>query len=453
MVKYFILAFLCLILVTASDPFFGTDLTWEKVPEESMDDVKEKPWMSPRSFRPYLTDSENRVSDAFKISPYYYSSVNFWFMIYTQFESSSVVIHDKSNLSLIYKVLDFSSLHKKGLHRNTLYILQDKIADEKIDLLKKEFDVLIKDPFSLAGSSKKIYGLLRRAQMKIPLNAKERISFFRELRGNLRTQTGQKNYIRDGIKRSLPYENFLKKYFTAKKLPTELLSIPFLESSFNPKAHSKVNALGVWQFMPFIAGAFVPKRTIKTDYRSNVGTISIAAAFLMSENYRIMKSWDLAVTAYNSGTKHLLKTKRELASDDINLEDVIKHSDSEHFGFASKNFFSEFLALAHTLAYKDELFDDLHDHERKDAEKELGFFMAKCSVRLHKELSNEQLDDVEFHNHQLKDTKMILPRGYILTTKGTLPSRKFHRLAFNDLVKYKPKDWDRLLRRQSCSTR
>src|SRR5690606_28582241 len=135
---------------------------------------------------------------------------------------------------------------------------------------------------------------------------------------------------------------------------------------------------------------------------------------------KILKSWDLAVTAYNSGTKHLLKTKRELASTSANLEDVIKFSDSTHFGFASKNFYSEFLALAHTLAYREEIFTDLHDHDRPDVDDELLFFISKCPLQLKKALNPEQMDDLLFHNHHIKGKTKAIPRGFLVTTKSIL---------------------------------
>ena len=451
--KYFVLALLALVFITASDPFFGIELSWKPLPREEKGDVRERAWMSTDAFRKYLEDHDDRVSDTFKVSPFFYPNVNFWFMIYTQFESSSVVLHDKTNLSLIYKVLDFSHLHEKGLPRNTLYVLQQKISQEKLDDLKVEMENLSMDPYSLSPSAKRIYRQLKQAGIEIPIRKSDRSILFTKLKNNLRTQTGQKNFIRDGVIRSLPYQAFIRKYFTDKKIPEELIAIPFLESSFNPRAQSKVNALGAWQFMPLIASYYVPKRTSSVDYRSNVGVSSISAGFLMYENHKIMKSWDLAVTAYNSGTRHLLKTKRELASSKIDLEDVIKHSDSQHFGFASKNFYSEFLALAHTLAYREELFDNLHKSDRPDVDDELKFYLTKCSLRLDKELNNSQLDDVEFHNHQLRSIKASIPRGIIITSKSTLPKNKFFRVAYNDLLKTKPKDWNKFINRQSCSTR
>lgn len=453
--KFLVLAFFTLCLITASDPHYGTDLSWYRIPKEKFQDVKEFPWMATESFRPYLEDKDGRVSDLFSVSKYYYPTVHFWFLIYTQFESSQIVIHDKTNLNLIYKVLDFKNLAHKGLGKNTLYILQQKLSDERIDKIKKDLLTLVNDPYSLSNDSKVIYRSVKEAGIVIPLTKRERISFFNKLRENIRTQTGQRNYIKDGIIRSLPYKPFIYKYFAKKGLPRELLAIPFLESSFNPTAQSKVAALGPWQFMPLIASYFVPKKSPSIDYRANVGVISVAGAFLMSENRNLMKSWDLAVTAYNSGPKHLLRTSRELQKKKvkINLEAVIKHSDSGHFGFASKNFYSEFLALVHALAYEEELFAGLHREERYNVEEILDFYMAKCPLRLDKVVSEKQLEDLEFHNHQIKDFKQMLPRGSIVTSKEALPSNKFYKLSFQQLVDRKPKDWVKYLGNQSCSTK
>jgi len=455
--RYLAITILFVLFVTSSDPHFGSDLSWVKIPKQSKDDVRELPWMSQDSFRHFLHDREQLVSKKFTVTDYYYPTVNFWFMIYTQFESSSIVIHDKSNLSLIYRVLDFSSLHKKGLSRNVLYVLQQKLADERILKLRSDLNFLAKNPFSLDSRAKVIYRTLKKASISLPLEKNERKKFFKTLSSNIRTQTGQKNFIEAGIIRSRPYKTFLKKYFISRNLPTELLAIPFLESSFNPRAESRVGAMGAWQFMPLIASYFVPKnsKSPKFDYRSNVGVISIAAASLMSENFKIMKSWDMAVTAYNSGTKHLLKTKRDLAStnNDIDLEAIIKHSDSEHFGFASKNFYSEFLALVHALAYEEEIFSNIHREDRFNMTSDLDFYLLKCSILIEKHLSEEQLNDVLYHNDNITQTKLSYPRGTIFTSKVVLSASKFHKLNLTQMVATKPKDWIGFLKNQSCSTK
>jgi membrane-bound lytic murein transglycosylase D len=442
-----------LFVLTATDPYFGSPLLVPATSKSTEQDIREIPWRATDAFEVYLKDREDRVDDAFTISPFFAPMVRFWFFVYTQFESSQVVFHDKKNMGLIYKVVDFSSLHKKGLPKNTLYVLQQKITSEKVEDLKKDLQYVSKNPFSLEPRAREIYDAIKRSGVVAPIQRNKRSAFFRSLADNLRTQTGQKNFIRDGVLRSLPYQSFLSTHFKTKGLPLELTAIPFLESSFNPAAQSKVEALGAWQFMPLIASFFVPKRTDLHDYRFNVGVSSVSAAFLMAENFKILKRWDLAVTAYNSGTKHLVKTKRELAGKHIDLETVIKHSDSRHFGFASKNFYSEFLALAHTLAYREEIFKDLNDHEREDVEEELRFFLVKCNLGLEKVLSDQQLDDVKFHNHHISDFKRSIPRAFILTTKSELPKAKFYRLSDKQVLSTKPLDWEKFLKNQSCSTR
>jgi membrane-bound lytic murein transglycosylase D len=450
--KYLVLSILTVWLVTASDPFFGIMLTTETYIPDTKPTVREHNWMKTTAFDKYLHDDDERVSDTFKLTPYYYPTVQFWFLIYTQFESTQVLVHDKNNLSIIYKILDFSSFRENQMNRNIHYVLQQKLTKEKVKAIKQTLAHLGKDPFSLKPEAKNMYRLLKNAGAQIPIKKLDRSAFFNQLRDNIRSQTGQKDFIREGVIRSLPYQGFLGNYFKERELPKELLAVPFLESSFNPRAHSKVNALGIWQFMPLIASYYMPKRSV-IDYRSNIGVASISAAFLMQENFKIMKSWDLAVTAYNSGTKHLLKTKRQMASSDIDLEDIIKGSDSDHFGFASKNFYSEFLALTYSLAYREELFEGIHSHDRPDVNQDLRFFMLKCSLRLDKNLDKDALDDVEFHNQQFKDLTKTHPRASIVTTKGQLPSSKFLELNFKQILNKKPKDWESLLKNQSCSTR
>lgn len=451
--KYLVLAILTLFFITASDPYFGFELGRRVSPAKSEDDVIEVPFYAQKAIEPYLRDHDNRVSDVFRIGDFYYPNVRFWFIIYTRLDSNQVAIHDRNNLSIIYKILDFAALKQKGIHSNTLFVLQQKLSKERVDEVRLALDKLVQYPHDMEPGSREIYRSIRNAGVELPPDPASRSALFKRLRDNLRAQTGQRDYIEAGLKRSLPYQTFLKWYLEKRGLPSELASIPFLESSFNPKAHSKVSALGIWQFMPLIGSYYLPKRTSTMDYRANVGTASIAAGHLLEENHRIMKKWDLTVTSYNSGTKHLLKSRRELASLDVDLEDIILHSSSNAFGFASKNFYSEFLALAHVLAYEEDLFPGLHYLERKDAADNLVFSITKCPMRIDKEVSSTEMEDIEFYNDHIKDFKKIFPKGTIITSKSELPSKKFLKLSENILLKKKPKEWPQLVRNQSCSTR
>jgi membrane-bound lytic murein transglycosylase D len=421
------------------------------VPEEVEEDVKELA-PSPSGFvDKYLSDYKGVIPEEFKLSEFYYPNVRFWFLIYTWFEPTQVVVHDKDNLDLVYKILDFSPLYQKELNRNTLYVVQQNITKEKVRILRQDLDFLIRSPFSQEDQVRPVLNALELAGVELPEERIPRIKLLKSLRRNLRTQIGQKSFIREGLQRSLPYQHFIRNHFLARGLPADLIAVPFLESSFNPQAQSKVSALGAWQFMPFIASHFMPARTSELDYRYNIGVSSVAAAHLMAENYRILKSWDLTVTAYNSGPKHLLATKRELASRDVDLEAVIKNSDSQRFGFASKNFYSEFLALVHTLAYQQELFDSIPQTDRPSDD--LIFHVSKCPLVLNKALEPDLLREVTEFNHQLRDLNRRYPKGLIVTTKSRLPAGKFLALTEKQILKIKPKSWPALTDNQSCSTK
>ena len=57
--KYLIICVSTLIFITASDPHFGNDFSWNKIPKENKDDVRELAWMSTDSFKHYLEDEDD----------------------------------------------------------------------------------------------------------------------------------------------------------------------------------------------------------------------------------------------------------------------------------------------------------------------------------------------------------------------------------------------------------
>jgi len=67
-----------------------------------------------------------------------------------------------------------------------------------------------------------------------------------------------------------------------------------------------------------------------------------AAARLLRDNYRILKSWPLALTAYNHGARSMQRARAKVGSDDINK--IIAGYKGRRFGFASKNFYATFMA-------------------------------------------------------------------------------------------------------------
>lgn len=123
-------------------------------------------------------------------------------------------------------------------------------------------------------------------------------------------------------------------------VPVELAALPHIESSYNYDARSHVGAAGIWQFMRGTAQSYL-RLTRYVDERLDPIRSTEAAARRLRENYEVLGNWPLAITAYNYGRNGLLRAKREYGDD---LLDIIRHHRTAAFGFASRNFYAEFLA-------------------------------------------------------------------------------------------------------------
>lgn len=409
-----------------------------------------------------INDPDKRVDDIFIVPEFFKDSVHFWFNIYTLYDSHHAVIHDKGNLAIVYDVLEFTELKSSVLNIHTKTSLQSQLTLNKISAYKEAMKKLSlsRDAGDLG---KKILLAFDKAQIKVPKQKSKRRAFFGTFANSIRAQTGQKDNIFQGLVNYQDYRESIDRYFHAFNLPKELLAIAFLESSFNPHAESKVGASGVWQFMPFIAKHFMPVDDYQ-DARRNPLISSISAMFLLKQNFSILKRWDLAVPAYNSGTKHLIKAKKMLKHlSVVRLEDIIRHYDHPHFGFASQNFYSEFLALVYSLAYQDRLFltDDAAKNSLRPHLKvnhaNIHAYVSLCPLRPaswfkeHKAKSPE-LSALNRHIFS-KSLNRSFPRGTILYSDIDLKPGGFFKLTTAQMSQSFPKNWINYAKAQSCSTR
>jgi len=132
--------------------------------------------------------------------------------------------------------------------------------------------------------------------------------------------------------------------------------MPHIESSFNLEAYSKVGAAGIWQFMRSTARLFMKLNYI-VDQRRDPIISSHGAAKLLNSNYKKLKAWPLAITAYNHGSRSLERASRRLKTKDISK--IIKNYDGPRFRFASKNFYTCFLAAYDIASHASAYFPDI----------------------------------------------------------------------------------------------
>jgi membrane-bound lytic murein transglycosylase D len=223
----------------------------------------------------------------------------------------------------------------------------------------------------------------------------------------IRSQRGAKEHFAEGLKIAGRYISEMKKIFRAEGLPVELAYLPLVESSFNIRARSGAGAVGMWQFMPDTGKKFL-RIDGNIDERRDPFESTKAAARLLKENYQLLGNWPLAITAYNHGTDGMFRGIKAVESD--NIVDLIRQYQSPTFGFASKNFYAEFLAVVELATKKDTYFPFLRTHSPVS----LREVATKRAMPLRSVLTPAAISSSDFFewNPALDSAATMLPAGY-----------------------------------------
>ncbi|MCS6838315.1 MAG: lytic transglycosylase domain-containing protein [Bdellovibrionaceae bacterium] len=308
----------------------------EKVTDSPLYEELEDPFRSVSKSELWREPSWKKHEE-FQISTALRPAVNFWISIYSKYPQDKGVIHDSENLDLIYYVVDFSDINRRSdIHRFRKEHLRKKRVEESKDKVISAIKKIskVRDVAQLNEFEKIIFSKI--GTFITPVRAKELI-------GQLRFQLGQKDKMIQGIYFSGRYLADYERLFDSEGLPLELTRLPFVESSFNVMARSKVGASGLWQLMPSVLTKS-EARYRSIDLRNFPPIAAQIAARVLKQNYQILKSWPLAVTAYNHGPGGVLKLIKLCRS--RRLEDLMdkKKCQGKRLGFASRNFFPSFLA-------------------------------------------------------------------------------------------------------------
>ncbi|PHR30439.1 MAG: hypothetical protein COA36_00040 [Desulfotalea sp.] len=251
-------------------------------------------------------------------------NVHFWELIYSTYSIHQAVIHDSKDLSKIYEIVELLEQPTDNVHK-----LNAKAQQRAI----KKYSAILKRLSKQRPHSRE------EKRIAALFNGKYRSRDMGRAAERVRSQRGQKERFQAGVIRSGTYLREIKRVFRENQLPEDLAYLPHVESSFNVKAYSKFGAAGIWQFTRSTG-----KRYLQIDHsideRLDPILATHAAAKYLKNSYRNLANWPLALTSYNYGLPGTIRAQEELGS----YEKIFKHYNRGHFKFASKNFYSEFLA-------------------------------------------------------------------------------------------------------------
>lgn len=268
--------------------------------------------------------SATTTVDPFPVHASMRPNVEFWKKIYAEYPSTQGVLHDTNNLSIIYEIIDLEP-HGPGSSR---------VNSERIKAAKKRYQALLE---RLGHGATPVTPTECRVYALFGPNPKGRD--FLQARDTIRCQTGQKDMFLAGVKRSGKYLERIKDILRSHGLPDDLAYLPHVESSYNYEAYSKFGAAGIWQFTRSTGQRFMQVDYVVDERRDPVAATYAAARFL-KDNYELLGSWPLALTAYNHGPNGMLRAKKEKGT----YARIFDEYDGSRFKFASRNFYSEFIA-------------------------------------------------------------------------------------------------------------
>lgn len=370
------------------------------VKEEVLPDDKKRVWVAPN----YANQKNIPGYDAttFAIPDSLKERVNFWIDIYTKYTTSQGILHDSRYTHVVYEPIDFAHLdNDKSLTSRQRFKAEKKHLDDRKDHIKQILLKLDKteDPSGLVGEELRYWKMFE--------NIKEKDKFVNAAqKGRLRFQLGQRDRFIQGIYYSGRYLKEMEKIFEENNMPKELTRLPFVESSFNIRARSKVGASGVWQFMRS-TGKHYMKVNATIDERNDPIIAAHAAAKLMKQNYNVLESWPLAVTAYNYGAAGMKRIADKAGTKD--LAAIYGTNPTSRFGFASESFYTSYLAAIEV---------------EKNAEKYFGKNLKWADevpyyeVKIQRPISFKELK--AFHNNKDEDIINLNPHFSQTITRGVV---------------------------------
>lgn len=343
------------------------------------------------------------IDHDFPLYPSIKPNVEFWIDIFTKFTKSQGVIHDNRNLGIIYEVVGLDASQSiRGNKKNK------KIKKTAIKKYKKILLTLSKGKKPLSNEDKRVAALFGP-------NAKP--SDFKNAAFNIRCQTGIKKQFRDGLIRSGALIDEFKRIFRSHGLPVDLVYLPCVESSYNFRAYSKFGAAGIWQFTRSTGRQYM-KIGYVVDERRDPYISTDAAARLLKRNYASLKEWPLAITAYNHGRAGMMRAKKSKGS----YERIIKSYRSRSFKFASRNFYSEFLAARIIAKNPKKYFTNMV--LKKPVKFQVFKTKGYLPVKQLSNILNINIRDIKTLNPSLRkpvfNAQKYIPKGFRLKLPGSL---------------------------------
>lgn len=166
-----------------------------------------------------------------------------------------------------------------------------------------------------------------------------------------------REYTRLMMRRRNLYFPIFEKYLAKYGLPDELKYLSIIESGLNPRAMSRVRAVGLWQFMSATGRYYGLNNNWYIDDRMDPEKSTDAACRYLRDLYNMFKDWEIALAAYNTGPGNVKRAIRKAGYrkpegnvyTKLTFWDIYPHLPRE-----TRSYVPQFVAITYAMNYLDE---------------------------------------------------------------------------------------------------
>jgi membrane-bound lytic murein transglycosylase D len=180
-------------------------------------------------------------------------------------------------------------------------------------------------------------------QKKIPLVYNDKIHAFINY-----FTVKDREYTRMMMRRKNLYFPLFEKYLAKYNMPDELKYLSIIESGLNPRAVSRVRAVGLWQFMSATGRYYGLHNDWYIDDRMDPEKSTDAACRYLKDLHRMFNDWELALAAYNTGPGNVRRAIRRSGYKKT-FWDIYSFLPRE-----TRSYVPQFVAIIYTMNHLDE---------------------------------------------------------------------------------------------------
>ncbi|HEY2775721.1 MAG TPA: LysM peptidoglycan-binding domain-containing protein [Candidatus Binatia bacterium] len=329
-------------------------------------------------------------------------NVAFWSDVFTKWTSKQIAFHDVDHLELVYSVLSIDDIVARlpESQQDDAIAARRKAEGERISAMLQE----------IAGGNARTEE--ERRILKTIAKIGQEPSYATTLAEQVRSQRGLADKFCDAATRAEAYRPMMARILASYDIPEELLALPLVESGYKIGARSSAGASGIWQFMPSTGRLFLDINSSYDDRRDPERSTE-AAARMLRKTYDELGSWPLAITSYNHGPGGVARAVKDMGTTHFGI--ISRQYKGKAFGFASRNYYAEFLAAVDALHHTEELCGPITAQAYNPDSTALG---ASASIRDLARAAGTNVDRLADLNPALSDGcvrgSSKVPRGYRL---------------------------------------